>query len=321
MIIFVLIDYYSRLTRFIPIRGKDFDIISKALDCEFEHYGIPMKMRSDNGPPMNSENWLKHYESMGIIVEFSTPAHPQGNGLVERQMQTLKTNMAVAWMSNKAIKWSDQIKKAEKIYNATPHKTTSISPAQMMLNRKPRIGIPCTEENLYRQFDYESIARKVNTAKEYQKQYSDSYRRARHSTISIGDLVYVKKDKKDHKLEPQVLLDGRRPRKFTVVSRKGNDFGLKELDGLESAFHRDADMLIKCPKSRDEELHDEIVDDFLSANPTRDQIGGVTSEYYRSIANNNEVIHEELREALTRRSNSKWRSRPSKQLVLVVRSH
>lgn len=114
---------------------------------------------------------------------------------------------------------------------------------------------------------------------------------------SAMDLILCQERQKDHKLQPQVLLDGRRPRKFTVMSRKGNDFGLKELGGLESAFDRDADMPIKCPKSRDEELHDEIVDNFLSANPTRDQIGGVPSEYYRSIANNNEVIHEELREA------------------------
>jgi len=68
---------------------REFDVI-------FERYGLPEKIRVDNGSPFGSTgpcgltrlsvHWLRH----GIGVEFIRPGHPQDNGSHERMHKTLK---------------------------------------------------------------------------------------------------------------------------------------------------------------------------------------------------------------------------------------
>ncbi len=62
----------------------------------FKEYGLPLRMRTDNGTPFASTNlgglsklsvwWVK----LGILPERTRPAHPQDNGQHERMHRTLK---------------------------------------------------------------------------------------------------------------------------------------------------------------------------------------------------------------------------------------
>jgi transposase InsO family protein len=62
----------------------------------FVRYGLPQKIRVDNGSPFGSSGaggwsrlsvwWLR----LGIAVEFTRPGHPQDNGVHERMHRTLK---------------------------------------------------------------------------------------------------------------------------------------------------------------------------------------------------------------------------------------
>ena len=70
--------------------------------CEraFREYGLPMAMRSDNGPPFASVGvgglttlavwWIK----LGIVPERIEPGHPEQNGRLERLHRTLKAETA-----------------------------------------------------------------------------------------------------------------------------------------------------------------------------------------------------------------------------------
>lgn len=70
------------------------------LEAAFREYGMPVRMRSDNGPPFASTGvgglsrlsvwWLR----LGIGLERIEPGHPQQNGRHERMHRTLKQETA-----------------------------------------------------------------------------------------------------------------------------------------------------------------------------------------------------------------------------------
>lgn len=71
-----------------------------AFEQTFREYGLPLRIRSDNGTPFASTGvgglsrlsvwWIK----LGILPERTRPAHPQDNGMHERMHRTLKAETA-----------------------------------------------------------------------------------------------------------------------------------------------------------------------------------------------------------------------------------
>lgn len=72
--------------------------VKNHLTSTFEHYGLPLRMSMDNGPPWGSASerltqlgaWLVE---LGIGVTHSRPYHPQTQGKDERFHRTLKTEL------------------------------------------------------------------------------------------------------------------------------------------------------------------------------------------------------------------------------------
>lgn len=87
-------------TRFLirchALRHPRFELALPVFDAAFREYGLPTRLRSDNGSPFASASfsgltrlsawWVKH----GIIIERSRPGCPQDNGRLERFHRTLK---------------------------------------------------------------------------------------------------------------------------------------------------------------------------------------------------------------------------------------
>lgn len=103
----VLTDYYSRFLVAVPMEKTDTDATKKVLKRVFRMYGIPSKMKADNGPPFNSvklEKWL--LEQWGIVLVHKTPLNPTENGLVERSMQGINKIAAIAKLNKKSFQES-----------------------------------------------------------------------------------------------------------------------------------------------------------------------------------------------------------------------
>ena len=91
-------DLFSRyLLKLKPLDGEQHKLVQPVFEWMFQEYGMPYRIRSDNGPPFASVQapgglsrlsvwWVR----LGITPERIQPGHPEQNGSHERMHRTLK---------------------------------------------------------------------------------------------------------------------------------------------------------------------------------------------------------------------------------------
>jgi hypothetical protein len=82
------------------VEAERFELVKPVFESVFREYGMPWRIRSDNGAPFASQAigglsrlsvwWLK----LGITPERIIPGHPEQNGRHERMHRTLKDQTA-----------------------------------------------------------------------------------------------------------------------------------------------------------------------------------------------------------------------------------
>lgn len=98
---FTVSDAYSRyLLRCQAVDRSNTEQVRAILEAAFREYGMPLAIRSDNGPPFASRavaglSRLSVYlMKLGIVPERIQPGHPEQNGRHERMHRTLKAETA-----------------------------------------------------------------------------------------------------------------------------------------------------------------------------------------------------------------------------------
>ena len=85
----LIVDYFSRYVEVCAMhRNKTAIEVCKSMKSIFSRYGIPEKVKSDNGPPFSSAEYLHFANEWGSQPQ--QPKYPQSNGEVERAVQTVK---------------------------------------------------------------------------------------------------------------------------------------------------------------------------------------------------------------------------------------
>lgn len=108
-----------------------------ALEKVIDWFGPPETLVSDNGPPFNSYDMKKFYDKYNIKHITTPPYHPASNGLAERFVRSFKESMLKqqqAGQTNKII----ALRNVLRDYRWTPHTTTGLLPANMMLQHTVR---------------------------------------------------------------------------------------------------------------------------------------------------------------------------------------
>ncbi|XP_014663638.1 PREDICTED: uncharacterized protein LOC106806274 [Priapulus caudatus] len=108
----------------IPLKDQTAKKVARTMVKEwFVHYGVPLKIHSDQG--RNFESSLIHElcNIYGILKTKTTPYHPQGNGNCEHFNRALH-NLLRTLPPEKKKKWPDMLPELVCAYNSTPHATT-----------------------------------------------------------------------------------------------------------------------------------------------------------------------------------------------------
>ena len=222
----VVVDNYSRWPEVILLKKTDAAHVTKAMEGIFQTHGLPVTVRSDNGPPFSSAQFEGFLEYLGIAHQKGTPYWPQSNGEVERCNKTLLKIIRIANLEGRD--WKKAVQDFLFHYRATPHTVTGLSPAELLMGRRlhdklPRVTIPTDRisEAHWQQLLRERDAR----AKLRQKEYADTKRSAEYSDIEEGDEILLNKSR-DNKLSPNF-----EPVPYTVINKRGSAVIIEDQEG------------------------------------------------------------------------------------------
>ena len=206
----VVIDEYSRYPEVEFTTSTEAKAAIPKLDKIFSTFGIPLKVKSDNGSPFQSEAFESYAAFMGFEHEPITPVYPKANGLVENFNKNIVKVNRTAVVEKKNLK--QELYTFLRAYRATPHTSTGRTPAELMFQARPfRIRIP----ELSPSFKDEELREMDKKQKLKQKKAADKKNYVKGSDIRPGDKVLVKLPKRSKMLP---VYD---PIAYTVVSRRG----------------------------------------------------------------------------------------------------
>ena len=159
--LFVVIDAYSRFPEVDIVHSTSASVIIPRMDRVFSTHGIPLIVRSDNGPPFTSDEIKRYMEENGIKHSRITPLWPQANSEVENFMKPL--TKAVRSVHAEGKIWKKHLYKFLLNYQTTPHCTTGFTPAELLFNRKIRNKLPQLTGNS--QMNIQEVKRKMTGQK------------------------------------------------------------------------------------------------------------------------------------------------------------
>lgn len=264
----VAIDRYSRYPEVEIVRSTKASTVIPKLDQMFARHGIPIIIKSDNGPPFNSYEYIRYLEALGIKASFSTPVWPQGNSEVERFMQPLGKALKTAVIEGRP--WQQELNRFLLQYRTTPHVSTNVPPAELLFNRTVRGKLPVLHKRNI--VNRHKIAQKSETAKkDYNKKFADKKRNVRKSDITTGDYVLVRQERKN-KLTPNF-----NPNPYVVINRQHSRVSARAKNG--HIITRNVSHFKKMPNpeqpSSDEEEDSQPSQPNEETNDNDDNHGGV----------------------------------------------
>ena len=138
----LIVDYYSRFPELRPLLNLRANDVITACQEIFAFHGKPELFVSDNGPQYANISFTKFASQYGFEHATSSPQYPQGNGLAERTVQTIKGLLQKS-------KYSDSdFQLALLAYRSTPHETTGVSPAHLLMGRRLRTRLTALSSKL-----------------------------------------------------------------------------------------------------------------------------------------------------------------------------
>ena len=98
----VVVDYYSRFYEVEVMQSTTAEKVIDCLETTFSRHGLPLTIKSDNGPQFKSNEFKEYCEKNGITHCKVTPKRAQANGEVERQNKSLLKRLQIAQAEKKA---------------------------------------------------------------------------------------------------------------------------------------------------------------------------------------------------------------------------
>ncbi|KAH0776517.1 hypothetical protein KY290_007928 [Solanum tuberosum] len=259
--IFVVVDRFSKMARFIPCKKtNDASHVADLFVKEVvKLHGIPRTIVSDRDAKFLSHFWRILWGKLGTKLLFSTSCHPQTDEQTEVVNRTLG-NMLRAVLKGKLTSWEDYLPIVEFAYNRTFHSSTGKTPfevkkADMMKKIHEQTRLAIEKKN-------KEVALRRNQGRKY-------------VVFKPGDLVWVHMRKERFPSKRKTKLDPRGSGPYKVLERIGDNAYKLDLPGefqvsatfnVSDLSHFDADL-----NSRTNSLQEEGNDSIQgSSTPLKD---------------------------------------------------
>uniref|UniRef100_A0A1I7YHP6 Integrase catalytic domain-containing protein n=1 Tax=Steinernema glaseri TaxID=37863 RepID=A0A1I7YHP6_9BILA len=109
-------------------------------------FGVPRIIITDQGTEFRNQLDKHLSDKLGIEHRFSTPYHPQTNGLVERMNQTIKSKL-VKLIEDDPKSWDLRLPIALMAIRSTANRSTGTSPFELLVGHKMRMPNQLVAEN------------------------------------------------------------------------------------------------------------------------------------------------------------------------------
>lgn len=219
--ILVVVDYYSRYIETNVVKNTSSETTICFLKKIFRIHGLPFSLRTDNATSFTSAEFEEYLSVEGIEHRKTTPLWPSANGEVERQNRSImkRIKIAIAEGHNWKIALDDYVDS----YRSTPHSTTGLPPADVLMGRKLRSRLPQLPQ---RNFDDEEMRDTDAIRKQASSEQADARRHAKVSDIKEGDTVLLRQPYQNKFTTPFNCAE------HSVVERAGNSVKVKTPEGV-----------------------------------------------------------------------------------------
>ena len=251
--VITITDYFSKWVEAAPVKDKTAKTIADFFLKTILRHGAPRILVTDNGSEFKNHIMQQLTDSYGINHIFTTPYHPQANGLDERTNQTIKQSLRKV-VHDYQDDWPQYIDYVVSAINMTRQSSTGFAPIYLKEQRVPRMGLqnqmePCTEVSFSeitqtridisiesRKIIFQEAEDNISVAQERQKtNYDKRHNIVRHN-LKVHDKVLLqnlrRKTKKGHKDEEKWL----GPYTITKINKSGV-YTVKSSDGKQMKRH------------------------------------------------------------------------------------
>jgi len=199
--ILVLTDHFTRWADALAIPDACAPTVARVLDQNvFCYFGLPEQLHLDQGAQFQSQLLGDLCRLWGVNKSRTTPYHPQGNGVVERNNRVLGDSLRSLVLGRGQEEWDVVPSQVMRAYRSTPHTSTGETPnlLMLMLGREARVPdhlnyhIP---EQSYSIHEYASrlveqmqVTHGILREKQWQVQQEDS---SEPPLYQVGDWVWM----------------------------------------------------------------------------------------------------------------------------------
>ena len=199
--LWVVIDRFTKMAHFIPLREKTASDLAKVFAREvWRFHGTPTDIVSDRDSRFTSETWKEFLAILKTRPRMSTAFHPQTDGQTERLNQTIEAYLRT-FVSKEQDDWARLLPMAEFAYNNSVTTGNGMSPFYANYGFHPRTLDPPSndEEPLnpasmtyghWMQTVHEESRKNLEEAQERMRRYADPARKE-PPAYQVGDMVML----------------------------------------------------------------------------------------------------------------------------------
>ena len=224
--VMTVVDHYSRFVKFYPLKTKHTQTVIEALEQYVADFGPPQGIVLDNGGEFTSQAFQQFCKGHLITLYYTTPYHPQGNGVVERMHRTLKSVLA-ALCQGHPLRWPRLLQSCQTAMNAAVHTTTGCQPYFAFFSRYApslvgsRLPVVDGEE------DDLTVAHRIirETHEKMSRKYrSIANRNRKDQRVEAESLVWVKRETTDPGVCKKLCVRWDGPYRVVQVLREGGAY-------------------------------------------------------------------------------------------------